>query len=131
VDLTKDAGNKLIASASELIPTNSFTAGIEAANQRIKDLANSDLTRTLQESLGKTGSFFTGTGTQQLVSTFQTGTNQLAQEFTNTAQNVLNATPFKNLQFPATAQISNQLGLDKLTQATPSTYGGNRSTNST
>jgi hypothetical protein len=125
VEVGKEAGNQLVAKVSDLIPTNSFTAGIEAANQRIKSLADAGTTKSLEEGVGKAQAFFTGPGAQGAVAAFQTGTNTLVQ-----GVNGLVKTPLKNLQFPATDQVANQLGRNSLSQTTPSTYyTGNMSTN--
>jgi hypothetical protein len=125
VEVGKEAGNQLVAKVSDLIPTNSFTAGIQAANQRIKSLADAGTTKALEEGVGKAQAFFTGPGAQGAVAAFQTGTNNLVQ-----GVNGLVKTPLKNLQFPATNQVANQLGLDSLSQTTPATYyTGNMSTN--
>lgn len=103
VDLAKSAGNQLVASASSLIPTNSFTAGIQAANERIKAIASADATKTLQEGVGKATAFFTGPGAQGAVAAFQTGTNNLVQQ-----AGALVSTPFKNFQIPAGPAVASE-----------------------
>jgi len=125
VDIAKGAGNQLVATASDLIPTNSFTAGIAAANERIKTLASAENAKTLQESVGKATSFFTGPNAQGAVAAFQTGTNNLA----SAARSALNSTPFKNLQFTAGSQLGNLLGSNNLSAASVAQYIGNTSTN--
>jgi len=124
VDIAKDAGNQLVAKASDLIPTNSFTAGIQAANERIKSLATAENTKTLQESLGKATSFFTGPNAQGAVAAFQTGTNNLVQSV-----NSLATTPFKNLQFNASTQVANNLTSGYFSAPSAAGYIGNTSTN--
>lgn len=124
VDIAKGAGNQLIATASQLIPTDSFTAGIQAANQRKKDLADADSTKTLQEGLGKTQAFFTSSGAQGAVTTFQTGTNNLVQSV-----NALATTPFKNLQFGAGTQVADNLTSGYFSAPSAANYTGNTSTN--
>jgi hypothetical protein len=124
VDLTKDADNKLVATASDLIPTNSFVTGIQAANERIKSLATAESAKTLQEQLGKATSFFTGSATQNEVAAFQTGTNNLVQSV-----NALGTTPFKNLQFEAGSQLGSLLGSNNLAAPSVAQYTGNTSTN--
>jgi hypothetical protein len=124
VDIAKGAGNQLIATASRLIPTDSFTAGIQAANQRKKDLADTDSSKTLQEGLGKTQAFFTSTGSQGAVTTFQTGTNNLVQSV-----NALATTPFKNLQFGASPQVADNLTSGYFSAPSAANYTGNTSTN--
>jgi len=128
VDLTKDAGNKLVATASELIPTNAFTSAINFANETKKKLADAEVSKSLQESLGKAGSFFSGPNAQGVVSAFQTGTNNLVQQ-ASSATNLLNATPFKNLQFTAGSQLANLLGSNSLSAPSIATYTGNTTTN--
>jgi hypothetical protein len=126
VDLAKDAGNKLVATASESIPTNSFVAGIQAANERIKSLATAETAKTLQEGVGKATSFFTGSAAQNAVTAFQTGTNNLVQSV-----NALGTTPFKNLQFEAGSQLGSLLGSNNLAAQSVAKYIGNTSTNPT
>jgi hypothetical protein len=124
VDLAKDAGNKLVATASDLIPTNSFVAGIQAANERIKSLATAETAKTLQEGVGKATSFFAGPAAQNAVTAFQTGTNNLVQSV-----NALGTTPFKNLQFAAGSQLGSLLGSNNLAAQSVAKYTGNTSTN--
>lgn len=126
VEVAKDAGNKLIATASDLIPTNSFTAGIEAANQRIKSLANADTAKSLQEGVGKAEAFFSGPGVQGAVAAFQTGTNNLVQQVNSLAN-----TPLAKFQFPAGEQVANNLTSGYFSAPGPTGYIGNTSTNPT
>lgn len=124
VDIAKGPSNTLIATTSQLIPTDSFTAGIQAANQRMKDLADSDATKTLQENLGKSQAFFTSSAAQGAVATFQTGTNNLVQSV-----NALSTTPFKNLQFGAGTQVADDLTSSYFSAPSAATYTGKTSTN--
>ena len=124
VEVAKEAGNNLVAKVSDLIPTNSFTAGIEAANERIKSLATADTTKALQEGVGKAQAFFNGPGVQDAVTAFQTGTNNLVQSV-----DALVKTPLKNLQFPASSQVANNLTSGYFSAPPPSGYIGNTSTN--
>ena len=124
VDLAKDAGNKLVATDSEPIPTNSFVAAIQAANDYRRSLANSELAKTLQEGVGKATSFFTGPAAQNAVTAFQTGTNNLVQ-----SANALGTTPFKNLQFEAGSRLGSLLGSNNLAAQSVAKYTGNTSTN--
>lgn len=124
VDVAKDAGNKLIASASDLIPTNSFTAGIEAANQRIKSLASAETAKSLQESADKASAFFTGPGARNAVAAFQTGTNNLVQSVS-----AFSKTPFQNTQFAAGSQVANNLTSSYFSAPTAISYEGRTSTN--
>ena len=124
IDIAKGAGNSLVASASQLIPTDNFTAGIQAANQRKRDLADADTAKSLQEGLGKTQAFFTSTGAQPAVATFQTGTNNVVQSV-----NALATTPFKNLQFGAGTQVADNLTSGYFSAPSAANYTGNTSTN--
>ena len=124
VDLAKDAGNKLVATDSEPIPTYSFVAAIQAANERIKSLATAETAKTLQEEVGKATSFFTGPAAQNAVTAFQTGTNNLVQSV-----NALGTTPFKNLQFEAGSRLGSLLGSNNLAAQSVAKYTGNTSTN--
>ncbi len=124
VNISKDPTAGLVATASQVIPTDSFTAGIQAANQRMKDLANSDATKTLQEEVGKSQAFFTSTGSQNSVAAFQTGTNNIVQSV-----NALATTPFKNQQFSASDQVANDLTSGYFSAPSAAKYTGNTSTN--
>lgn len=124
VDIAKDSSNKLVASATELIPTNSFTAGISAANQRIRSLASSYGAKNLQENTGKAEAFFSGTKLPGAVATFETGTNNLVE-----STSALSTTPFKDLQVDADSDVANELTSSYFTAAAPSGYIGNTSTN--
>jgi hypothetical protein len=128
VDLAKSAGNSLEATASELIPTNAFTSAINFANETKKKLADAEVAKSLQEVAGKTASFFAGTNAQGAVAAFQTGTNNLVQQVSG-ATGLLNATPFKNLQFAAGSQLANLLGSENLAATSAAKYTGNTSTN--
>ncbi len=124
VNISKDPTAGLVATASQVIPTDSFTAGIQAANQRMKDLANSDATKTLQEEVGKSQAFFTSTGSQNSVAAFQTGTNNIVQSV-----NALATTPFKNQQFSASDQVANDLTSGYFSAPSAAKYTGNTSNN--
>jgi len=124
VEVAKGASNDLVAKVSDLIPTNSFTAGIEAANNLRKSLATADTTKALQEGVGKAQAFFTGPGAQSAVAAFRTGTNNLVQSV-----DALVKTPLKNLQFPASSQVANNLTSGYFSAPPPSGYIGNTSTN--
>jgi hypothetical protein len=126
VEVAKGAGDQLVATASDLIPTNSFTAGIEAANRLRKSVADADITKSLQEGVGKAQAFFTGPGTQGVVAAFQNGTNNLVQSVS-----ALATTPFKNAQFTAGSQVANNLTSEYFTAPSAARYIGNTSTNST
>ena len=124
VEVSKDAGNKLVATASDLIPSNSFTAGIEAANQRIKSLAKSDTAKSAQEVAGKTQAFFGGAGALSSVTAFTTGTNSVVQ-----SGSALAATPYKDAQINASPQVANNLTSSYFTQPSAANYQGKTSTN--
>ncbi len=124
VNISKDGANGLTATASQLIPTDSFSAGIQASNQKKKDLANADSNKLVQEELGKTQAFFNGTRSQTAVTTFQTGTNNLVRSV-----NALATTPFKNLQFEAGPQVANDLTSGYFSAPSAANYTGNTSTN--
>lgn len=124
VDLDKDSGNKLVATSSELIPTNSFVAGIQAANERIKALADADAAKSQQEDLGKTSSFFSRLSAQNTVATFQTGTNN-----PNQLPSVLSNTPYRNYQFAASPQVESASAAKKLETPSTAEYTGKTSTN--
>jgi hypothetical protein len=124
VDLAKTGGNKLVASASQLISPNSFTAGIQLANDKIKSAADALASQNLQAEVGKATSFFTGPNAQNAVTAFQTGTNNIVSQ-----AGALVTTPFKNLQFEAGSQLGNLLGSNNLSAPSATRYQGNMSTN--
>lgn len=124
VDVAKGAGDQLVATASDLIPTNSFTAGIAAANEQRKSAASVEAAKTLQEGVGRAASLFTGPNAQGAVAAFQTGTNDLVNSV-----NALGVTPFKNLQFGASPQVANNLTSSYFTQPSAASYQGKTSTN--
>ena len=124
VDITKDAGNQLVATQSDLIPSNSFTAGIEAANQRIKSVAASDAAKAAQEESGKTQAFFGGAGALSSVKAFTTGTNKVVQ-----SGSALGTTPYKDSQINASPQVANNLTSSYFTQPSAASYQGKTSTN--
>ena len=124
VDISKDAGNKLVATASDLIPSNSFTAGIAAANQRIKSIATADVAKAAQEGAGKTQAFFGGAGALSSVTAFTTGTNQVVK-----SGSALSSTPYKDAQINASPQVANNLTSSYFTQPSAANYQGKTSTN--
>jgi hypothetical protein len=124
VDVAKGAGDTLTASVSELIPINSWQESLAAVNEKTKSLASAENTKALQESLGKATSFFTGPNAQNLVTSFQTGTNQLVQQVGSLAN-----TPLAKFQFPAVPQVVNNLTSGYFTASGPNGYIGNTSTN--
>jgi hypothetical protein len=129
VELSKSAGDTLAATASDLIPTNAFTSAIDFANETKKKLADAEISKSLQETVGKATSFFSGPNAQGAVAAFQTGTNNLIQQAAG-ATDLLQATPFRNLQFSAGSQLANLLGSNNLSAPSAAQYTGNTSTNS-
>lgn len=116
--------NNLVATGTGSFPTNSFTAAIQSANERIKNLASADNTKTLQESLGKSTAFLSQ-NLQSSATTFQTGTNNIVQQ----AGTALSNTPFKNLQVPGSAELASQLSSINFNLPSAATYEGKTSTN--
>ena len=51
--ISLNPANNLTASSSATIPTNSFTAAIQSANERLRSLSNLDTTRSLQPQAGE------------------------------------------------------------------------------
>ena len=124
IDVTKEAGNKLTASVSELIPTDSWQSVVNGFNERTKALASADTAKVLEEGVGKAQAFFSGPNVQGAFTAFQTGTNDLVQQVSSLAN-----TPLGKFQFPATAQVSNNLTSDYFKAPALSGYIGNTSTN--
>ena len=124
IDISKDAGNKLVATASDLIPVGSFTAGIEAANRLRKSAADADVAKTAQEGAGKVQAFFGGAGALSSITAFTTGTNNVTQ-----SGSALAATPYKNSQINASPQVANNLTSSYFTQPSAANYQGKTSTN--
>jgi hypothetical protein len=104
-NLVKTGSGQLGASSTSAIPTNSFTAAIQAANNKLKTVATDQNLKTLQESLGKSASFLQK-NLQNVGTTFTTGSNQIVQSSVALAN-----TPFKDLQFPATEKVSSLTAL--------------------
>jgi hypothetical protein len=124
VDVAKGAGDQLVATASDLIPTNSFTAGIAAANEKRKAAASADAAKTAQEGAGKAQAFFGGAGALSSIKAFTTGTNQVVQ-----SGSALSATPYKDSQINASPQAANNLTNSYFTQPSAANYQGKTSTN--
>jgi hypothetical protein len=124
IDLSKSAGNQLSAVASNPLPTNSFTAAIQSANEKLRTLASSENTRALQENLGKNSAFLQ----QNLQSTqavFTTGSNDLVQQ----VNSALGNTPYKNSQISAGSQVANNAGSGYFAAPSPISIEGKTSTN--
>lgn len=124
VEVSKDAGNQLVATSSDLIPSGSFTAGIEAANRIRRSAASEDAAKAAQEGVGKTQAFFGGAGGLSSVKAFTTGTNQVVQ-----SGSALSATPYKDSQINASPQVANNLTSSYFTQPSAANYQGKTSTN--
>jgi hypothetical protein len=119
VNLLSKSGSDLTAVSSQPIPTNSFTAAISAANERIKSLASAENTKTLQQAVGSETQTL-----QNAATTFQSGTNNIVQQ----ASSVLNNTPFQNSQLSTTAQVADQLSSSYFTAAPPISSSSGTST---
>ena len=113
-----------MATASDLIPVGSFTAGIEAANRLRKSAADADVAKTAQEGAGKVQAFFGGAGALSSITAFTTGTNNVTQ-----SGSALAATPYKNSQINASPQVANNLTSSYFTQPSAANYQGKTSTN--
>ncbi len=110
VDLAKGASNQLVANASNLIPPpNAFAEQIKQAQLGLKQVADSNAFKNLQESIGKDAAFLQQ-NIQSTATTFQTGTNNIVQQ----ASSALANTPYKDFQFPSGAEVASKLSLDKL-----------------
>lgn len=110
VNLAKGASNQLVANASNLIPPpNAFAEQIKQAQLGLKQVADSNAFKKLQESIGKDAAFLQQ-NIQSTATTFQTGTNNIVQQ----ASSALANTPYKDLQFPSGAEVASKLSLDKL-----------------
>lgn len=125
VDLTKGASS-LVAATSTTIPTNSFTAGIQAANEQLRSLANADTAKQLQDTASKAQAFFNSQQVQTAVTSFQTGTNNVLTQASS-----LSLTPFKNFQTPASSAVASEsASLNMAPNNIFANYsGGNTSTN--
>jgi hypothetical protein len=108
----------LVANASNLIPpADSFSAQIQQAQQGLRQVADSNAFKNLQENVGKDAAFLQqnleGTAT-----TFQTGTNTIVQQ----ASSALANTPFKDLQFPSGSEVASKLSLNNFNAPSAATY---------
>ena len=103
INVSKTSLGKLQADSSSLIPTNSFTAAIQTANDRLK-----------QEAVGL----------DNIIPTFASGTNNLVSSASALAQ-----TPLGSKQFSFTADLASKLANEKFTIPDIRTYTGGTSTN--
>lgn len=113
VDLTKGAGNQLIANASNLIPPpDSFAAQIQASQNLLRQDSVANAVKKLQETAGKNASFLQKNleSAASAVPTFATGTNDIVKQ----ASSALSNTPFKDVQFPSADEVASKLSLDKI-----------------
>lgn len=121
VDLTKGAGNQLIAQASSLIPPpDTFAAQIQSAQNLLRQDSVANAVKKLQETVGKNASFLQKNleSASAAVPTFVTGSNDIAKQ----AASALSNTPFKDVQFPSAAEVASKFGLDKINSPSVAKY---------
>jgi hypothetical protein len=110
VNLAKGAGSQLVASASSLIPPpDSFAAQIQQNQNLLRQDSVASAVKQLQENIGKNSAFLQK-NIQSTATAFQTGTNNVVGQ----AADALSKTPFKDVQFPSTAEVASKVGLDKI-----------------
>jgi hypothetical protein len=118
VGLTKGASNQLVANASNLIPPpNAFAEQIKQAQQGLRQVADSNAFKNLQESIGKDAAFLQQ-NIQSAATTFQTGTNTIVQQ----ASSALANTPYKDFQFPSGDEVASKLNATKLSLPSVANY---------
>ena len=124
LNVAKGAGNNLVATTSQSLPTNSIFSLIQTATDKIKSTASADNFKVLQENFGKSTAFL-AQNLQTVPTTFTTGTNNIVQQ----ASNALANTPNASLQIPAGVDTASKLSLENLTAAVSSALPGSVSTN--
>ena len=124
LNVAKGAGNNLVATTSQSLPTNSIFSLIQTATDKIKSAASADNFKVLQENFG-TSAAFLSQNLQTIPTTFTTGTNNIVQQ----ASNALANTPNASLQIPAGVDTASKLSLQNLTAAVSSALPGSVSTN--
>ena len=118
VDLGKGASNQLIANSSNLIPPpNAFAQQIQQAQQGLRQVADSNAYKNLQQSIGKDAAFLQQ-NLQNSATTFQTGTNNIVQQ----ASSALANTPYRDVQFPSGSEVASTLSLNNLNAPSAATY---------
>jgi hypothetical protein len=118
VDLAKSSGNELVANASNLIPPpNSFAAQIQQAQTLLRQDSVANAVKKLQETSGKSAAFLQK-NLESAATSFETGTNNIVQQ----AGSALSNTPFKDVQFPSTAEVASKLGAEKINQPSTANY---------
>jgi hypothetical protein len=122
VNLSKNAVGGLTGTGTSSLPTNSFQAAIEKANNKNKAFAVNDIAKTAAEVA--TASAPLVTQLNPTVAAFTTGTNLLA-----TATNGLDITPLRNLQVPANSQVAASIANSNLTADAGLSTAGKTSTN--
>lgn len=121
---TAKSPNGLTATGSDALPTNSFAAGIQAANERKRSLAASDSSKSIQETLGSSAAFLSR-NFQNVGTTFTSGTNNVISQ----ASSALANTPYQNFQFPGSGDLASQLSSINLNTPSNNNYTGGTSTN--
>jgi len=120
VDLSKTAGDKLVATDSNPIPTNAFTSGIQAANDRIRTLVNQDLSRQSSTVVA-----LPNNQTPTVGVAWQTGSGVVSS-----AAGALNNTPMRYSQIAASAQAAADIASNNLSSDYSGlSYTGKTSTN--
>lgn len=121
--------NVLVAESAEPIPTFSFAAAIQSANERAASLANAAKAQA-ESALGGNGLdslpslVNSAASLQQSLPVFNTGTNNLI----SSASNILAQTPWGG-QIPAVPDTANKLASDAITSQPALSYAGARATN--
>lgn len=103
INVSKTSIGQLNADSSTLIPTNSFTAAIQTANDRLRQEA---------------------AGLENIIPTFASGTNNLVSSASALAQ-----TPLGSKQFSFTPESASKFADEKLSGADIRTFAGSTSTN--
>lgn len=121
---TAKSSSGLTATGSDTFPVSSFAAGIQAANERKRSLASSDITKNIQETLGSSAAFLSK-NFQSVGTTFTSGTNNVVSQ----ASSALANTPYQNFQFPGSGDLASQLSSINFNTPPNSNFTGGSSTN--
>ena len=123
-NLAKGSNNQLTATSSGPIPSNTFAAAIKSSNDRTKNKAQATSQKDVQEVNNSSSAFFTSRNFNVPTTSFKTGTNEVASSV-----GPLTQTPSRDLQFPASDEVSSSLAATNLSSSTLPPLDGLTSTN--
>ena len=123
-NLAKGPNNRLVATSSAPIPTNSFASAIQSSKDQTRNKASSTSQKALEESSNSSSAYFKSQNFNVATTSFKTGTNEVASSVSPLAQ-----TPARDLQFPAAPEVSSSYAANNLASTTLPSLDGLTSTN--